>query len=142
MTVSYAEKQTNYLQYAAGRIFAESRNFYPIASVYDMECCKRNMKRMADFAEENPDLYLYGAGEMGRFCFYVLKSKNLSAKGYLVSGDCGDCVVNGLPVFPIKKMDHLSVGAVVITVFDEKIKKDMADNLEKRGFHNFIKFWN
>ncbi|MCI8938515.1 MAG: hypothetical protein HFH12_00770 [Dorea sp.] len=142
MTISYAERQTNYIQYSTGILFSEAKHFFPVPCVHDLERYKKNRESMLRFVQNNRDIYLYGAGEMGRFCFFLLSEQNVLPKGYLVSGTEIDTKVCGLPVYSIQDMDSLSGCAVIITVLEERIQKEIVENLREKGIYHYHIFWN
>ena len=144
MTIEYAREQTGYLQYSVSALFSEARNFFPIATIRDLEDYKINRERVVRFAEQNIDkkLYLYGAGVFGRFCLYLLEERDILPYAYLVSGKHEDEIINGLPVYSIYKIKDWSDSAVVITVLKENIQKEMIKNLEAKRVDNYIVFWN
>lgn len=140
-TTSYAEMQMGYLQYSTGRLFAEARSFFPVTCLDDLQRYKRSQEKVVEFAQENRKLYLYGAGEMGRFCFYLLRAENLSAMGYLVSEESREHWLNGLPVSSVQEVGDLSEAAVIITVYDKAVQDVIADRLKERGCHRYIRLW-
>ena len=141
MTVEYARKQISYIQYSTRYLLSEAREFFPISSISDLEQYKKNVERMIAFASQSERLYLYGAGEQGKFCFSILKRSNLSPIGYLISGKQSISVVNSLPVYSLERVKSLAGCAIIITVLEEKNRKEIEEKLKARGFYNYIEFW-
>lgn len=141
MTVSYAEKQTGYLQYTTNMIMHEAAPFFPISSIKDLNHYKRNRRRIVEFGRNNEKIYLYGAGKMGRFCAALLKLENITPMGYIVSKDNGISLMEGIPVISVEKFDWQQNIAVIVTVYDEKDQEEIANSLKGKACCNYIKFW-
>lgn len=141
MTVDYARKQTNYLQYSTSILFSEAKRFFPVPCISDLKAYKINKEKLLRFAGKNRNLYLYGAGEMGRFCFFLLREANLFPQGFLVSGMDGGSMVCGLAVTSIQDKKECLDCAVIVTAFEERIRNEMVKNLKDRGFYNYLVFW-
>lgn len=143
MTAAYAEEQTSYVQHAVGAVFSETKRLFPMIPVSELESYRENRKRMVHFARlhANKKLYLYGTGTFGRFCFFLLREANLLPDAYLVSETGKDAAVCGLPVYLLPDAAALSDSAVIITVFEERIQKEMIQNLEERGLSDYLVFW-
>ena len=141
MTTAYAGKQMNYIQYSTSILFSEAKHFFPVPCISDLEKYKKNRETMLHFARQNRNLYLYGAGEMGRFCFFLLREANICPRGFLVSKTSGDSMVCGLPVYSLQDRECLGECAVIITVMEEKTREEMTGNLMEKGIHNYQVFW-
>ncbi len=141
MRTSYAEKQTNYLQYSTRKIFSEFQHYFPFYSIDMIEAYKKSIGEMIAFAKRIPRFYLYGAGELGRFCHYVLRERNLLPVGYLVSKAGEKKMAEGVPVLVL---DEISIGindGIIITVFERKARDVIRKKLEDQGVYNHMEFW-
>lgn len=143
MSISYAQKQNNYLHYATAQIMGATKEFFPIPTIAALEDYKRNLPQFIEFARKNERLFLYGAGIMGKFCANLLRRENIKITGFIVSGNIENSLVSGVEIFSLKDMDDLynSNMGVVITALDESVRKEMIKNLENKGIINFIEFW-
>ena len=141
MTGTYAGKQTNYLQHAANLIFKEAEAFFPVNNLADLEHYRKNKSRIIEFAKGNREVYLYGAGTMGRFCLAMLRKENIRPAGFLVSGDGGDSIMEDIPVTKLGKLDCLQDRAVIITVYGPDEQDEIAESLRERGCWNYIRMW-
>lgn len=141
MTISYAEKQTAYLQYTTNMIMQEAQRYFPVNNVETLHIFKKNRKRILEFARNNEKIFLYGAGTMGRFCLSVLRSEDISPVAYIVSEDSGFSVRDGMPVLLAEEMDWSQDMAVIITVYNPELQKEIADKLEHMKCSKYIKFW-
>lgn len=141
MTAAYAGKQTNYLQHAANLIFKEAELFFPVNNLADLECYERNKSRIIEFAKRNKEVYLYGAGIMGRFCLAMLRKENIQPAGFLVSGNDGDSMMECIPVTESGKLDCLQSRAIIITVYGMDAQNEITETLKERGCRNYIRMW-
>lgn len=144
MTIEYAQKQNNYLRYATGRIFAEMMPFFPLPTVTAIEDCKRSVPQLIEFIKRNKRVYLYGAGNMGRFCLSLLRREGLEVEGFIVSSQPESEMIDALPVMFIDNVDllgDLDTG-VVITVAKPKMKMQIIEKLKEKKISNYIEFWN
>ena len=142
MTISYAEKQTSYLQYATSTIMHEKDKFFPISEMSKINCYKRNYVKLVEFGKRNKSLYLYGAGRMGRFCFSLLRLEHVLPAGYIVSENKESAILDDIPVFLIDELERIQDIAVVITVDRLDIQEEIVAQLKKRRINNYIRFWN
>ncbi len=143
MTIEYAQKQNNYLHCATGRIFAEMMSFFPFPTTTAIDDCKRNIPRLIKFAKIYKRVYLYGAGNMGRFCLSLLRREGLEAEGFIVSSRPDVEMIDALPVMSIENID-LSGDAdtgVVVTVTKPETKMQMLGKLHEKKINNYIEFW-
>lgn len=141
MTSAYAETQLNFLQYTTSQLFSEIDLFFPINNIGGLERYKRNKGKMIDYAKRNKEIYLYGAGKMGRLCAALLRAENIRPKAYLVSGSDGAGEVECIPVIAADKQEGMNDMAVIITVCERKAQEEIAGILKKKGCRNYIKFW-
>lgn len=141
MTAAYAEKQTAYLQYSTSALLAEAKSYFPVPCISDLRQYEKGKEGLLCFARQNQKVYLYGAGVMGRFCFYLLREANLCAEGYFVSRRGGDHLVCGLPVYCIQDEKDLSGSAVIVTALEERVREEMIQALEDRGCDTYFVFW-
>ncbi len=141
MTGTYGGKQTNYLQHASNQIFREAERFFPVNNLADLERYVKNKSRIIEFAKRNREVYLYGAGTMGRFCLAILRKENIQPAGFFVSGNDGASMVECVPVKELGKLDCLQNRAVIITVYGLAAQDEMAESLKERGCWNYIRMW-
>lgn len=141
MTEVYAAKQTNYLQHAANLLLKEAEKFFPVTTLDALEYYKGSQRCIVEFAKRNKEVYLYGAGEMGRFCLAVLRKENIQPAGFIVSKSGVDSVVECIPVIELDGLECLQKKAVIITVYDFAAQREIAGMLEKRGCRNYMIMW-
>lgn len=141
MTEAYAAKQTNYLQHAANLILKEAELFFPVTTLLALERYKRNQGHIIEFAKKNREVYLYGAGQMGQFCLSLLQKENIQPAGFIVSKSDGNSVVGCIPVIELEKLECLQKKAVIITVYDSAVQREIAGMLEERGCQNYMVMW-
>lgn len=141
MTVPYAEKHVNCQQYTTSLIFSEARLFFPIPTLSGIECYKRNSVKMIDYARRNKPFFLYGMGDMGRFCYNLLAQENLLPVGFIVSVRSAEIFFGELPVYSIDELKDNEHTAIIITVTHSKAQQEIIRALTDRKFDNYMVFW-
>ena len=142
MSVSYAEKQTKYLQYAASRIMHEKDDFFPISNMRKLEIYLKNRGKVIAFAKGSRELYLYGTGKMGKLCLFMLGYEYILPTGWIISKGERPGTLYGIPVFLIDEVEITQDIAVIITVENATVQEQMVLQLENKGVSNYIRFWN
>lgn len=141
MSVSYAEKQTKYLQYAASRIMHEKDDFFPISNMRKLEIYLKNRGKVIAFAKGSRELYLYGTGKMGKLCLFMLGYEYILPTGWIISKGERPGTLYGIPVFLIDEVEITQDIAVIITVENATVQEQMVLQLENKGVSNYIRFW-
>lgn len=141
MTAPYAEKHINHQQYTTSLIFSEARHFFPIPTLAGIECYKRNSVKMIEFARRNRLFYLYGTGDMGRFCYNLLAKVNLLPVGFIVSAVNMERFFGELPIHSIDELEEDKNIAIIITVTHSKDQQEIIGTLMDRRFNNYMVFW-
>ncbi len=141
MTVSYAEKQTSYLQYAINKLMRAKDDFFPITEIDKLHRYTKNREKVMEFAKASKRLYLYGAGQMGRFCLSALRQAGISPVGFMVSKGERGSILCGIPVISVDELEEVQDVAVIITVERPEAQEEMMSHLERRGIGNYIRFW-
>jgi len=141
MSTSYAAKQTNYLQYTTKQILSAANYFFPISNMHDLQCYEKNKNKVIEFAKSHKNIYLYGAGDMGRLCMVLLRSENISPVAYIVSGKSSNDLVQCSQVISVDKFEDMKYIAVIITVYNISIQREIINVLKNKGCINYIVFW-
>lgn len=141
MTVAYAQKLMPLVQYTVNDILHAANPFFPISSAADLEKFQKNKESIIAFAKRNQDVYLYGAGTMGRFCASMLKMEHILPAGYIVSRCGRSGWVDTLPVTEVDRMVDLPGKAVIITLYDEEAQAEIENTLKGKGCSNYINLW-
>lgn len=88
------------------------------------------------------DIYLYGAGDLGKSCYDILEREGLgqNVKGFIVSKkSANDKPYKGVPVRTLAEAEECKNALVLITV-KPLYKKEIRDNLYAAGFMK-VKSW-
>lgn len=141
MTCGYAEKQMSYIQYAMNTLFFEIKKYFPFVSVEDCSKYERNIKKILEYARTRKRLYLYGAGNAGRFCLNALRENMINPQGFLITQIPEKTMLYGLPVYSVCKKGDLQNTSIIITVMDERIREEIVRNLKENNINDFIEFW-
>lgn len=141
MTISYAQRQTGYLQYSGSRLMHAKDEFFPISYIDLLNRFMKRRETITKFCRNNRKLYLYGAGKMGLFCLEVLQREQISPDGYIVTEDNGKSTLWNYPIILLDELKAEQDIGVIITVERKEIQEEIARQLEKKGYRNYIKFW-
>ncbi len=143
MTLEYAQKQNNYLHYSMPKIFFKIQSYFPFPSITAIESYDRNVPRLLEFARANEKLFLYGAGDMGRFCLSFLRREGIEPSGFIVTGNVEQYQIDNLSVVNLYQLesDKIDTVGVVITVVAESMQKQMQSVLDNLGIRNYLIFW-
>lgn len=142
MTVEYAQKQTLFLQYSLAEIFGKLHKFYPFPTYENALNIDDNLKDLSQYAGMKENIFIYGNGDVGRFCAGYLRKTGCEPLGFLVSEIPDDSMTDNLPVFSIEKLqkEGLLNSGVVITAASKKEQNEMIEKLISFGIEDYLVF--
>ncbi len=85
----------------------------------------------------NKEVYLYGAGKIGRCVAGYLQRMGINVKGVIVSNITENNPINGLPLYDIHAFS-LPDGAYIALAVGKKLYLEVLNLLVEQGFHNVI----
>lgn len=141
MTCEYAERQMSYIQYSMNTLFSEIKKYFPFVSVADCNQYERNIKKIVAYAKTRKNVFLYGAGNAGRFCLNALRDNMIKPEGFLVTSASEENIVYGLPIYSLCQREDLADSSIIITIMDERARREVVQYLEERKITDFIEFW-
>ncbi|MEZ3429064.1 MAG: rhamnan synthesis F family protein [Lachnospiraceae bacterium] len=96
-----------------------------------------NYNHIKTFANEHSDIYLYGAGKIGKECLKICRSLNIVPKGFIVTEDKNSYEEMEIPVFSVSNFTFAeNIGIIISVSFVHK--EDIKKELEKRGFYEYM----
>lgn len=139
MTEQYASWSLLFLQDHFRKLFFEVSDRIGMDTLrsFDVLCVKK--ERILDYVKTHMTVYLYGAGKYGKALLKLLREEGVEPSGFTVTKKSeGQEFLDGLKVYEIidPVMRNPGVG-VVLTVFYPQ-QKEMLEELEKNGIHDFI----
>lgn len=141
MSASYAERQNLFLQYSMTEIFSHVQSFFPFPTLVGVRNIEKNLDRLLHYVEKKQNIFLYGAGDMGRFCLSYLRKKGIEPIAFLKSKDDAEKSVDNLPVVVISEYEHREDNAIIITVAGKEVQKQMMGVLQARNINHYFVFW-
>lgn len=140
MTLEYAQKQNDYIHFSVVELFTRIKLFLPFHKVKDVECYDKNMQRLLEFVKGNTNIFLYGAGDWGKFCLLILRQLNIEPNGFIVSGIKNQKFVDALPVYNLYELEqaNLQNSKIIVTVYDRQRQKQIEDLLVDLKIENYL----
>lgn len=97
------------------------------------------VKQVEKFSRLCSDIYLYGAGKVGRECLRICQSLDIRPKGIIVTKieDAVDKEIEGVPLIPTCDVDlERNIGVIVSA--DSRWRSEIVAELEKRKFYRYL----
>ena len=89
----------------------------------------KRMNKIKQFCKEHPNVYLYGAGEIGKKCLVAIKKLEIHPQGFVVSQCKMDEFVLDVPVIGFEQFCRVEHTGVIITVgkknYDEVVEQEL-----------------
>lgn len=85
------------------------------------------------------NLFIYGAGEIGKKVLKYLKDKNCIPKSFVVSDShSGETTVDNIPIIPVDALNENEECLFILSAANSQIRKDMEKHLLLKGYHNIL----
>ena len=137
MRVSYAEKV---LAATHEQIFSMYLLLKEAYSTHNLESLLEKKEIIKKFYAQNKQVYLYGAGKVGKSCLQLMKSIECKPTGYIVTEKNGcDEKIEGIPVKSICEIENIEKVGVIITV-GVSSQDEIEKVLKAKGSKNYIKY--
>ena len=144
MSADYAVKQNLFLQYSMTEIFQCMQPFFPFPTLNNVRNLNNNLHRLEKYVSEHKKIYLYGAGDVGRFCLTYLRKKGCTPDAFLVSNDFSDSLqtsIDGIPLYCISAFKETRDYGVIVTVIRDEVQKQIIKILDEKGITDYFLFW-
>lgn len=137
MCTSYAEKLLCASQEYLSGAYQLLKKTYGISQ---LENFLKTKELICNFCKENTQIYLYGAGKIGKRCLLLLQTEGYEIEGFIVS-DKSKCtpLVEGVSVKEIEEIGNIYKMGIIITV-GMKFQEEIENNLKRRGITNYMKY--
>lgn len=141
LSSAFASELICQLKEEMNRLWGGMRNVFGIRNYGDIGSYTRRAKKMKQYQETHPDLYLYGAGKAGRDCLRMCTILGIVPVGILVTDMDGTPEdMEGIQILPVSDF-KVSVGTgVIITVYETDYQSEIKKRLDRIGFHDYITF--
>lgn len=97
------------------------------------------VKQVEEFSRQCSDIYLYGAGKVGRECLWICQSLDIQPKGIIVTKieDALDKEIEGVPLISVCDV-NLEPNIGIIVSVDNRWQTEIAAELEKRNIYQYL----
>lgn len=137
MRSTYGERLLSYTQENFTYIYQMFRNDYGLCNVKEF-FKKRN--DIYEFCTKNKNVYLYGAGIVGKRCLHLLRSGGYEPAGFIITkANCINQQIEGIAVKSLEDMSNIEDAGVIIAV-GKKLEMDLEKNLILKNMKNYIKY--
>lgn len=136
MNDEYAAKLFSLLQVNLQRVFEFLYRIYHIENFHDVNYIYDKLAKLLKICDQYEDIYLYGAGKVGRRLWAQLEYFGIKPKAFIET-ECEDGKqVNNIPVYSI---DNIKLGDndVVIISVGYKLRAQILQEIEKRKIINY-----
>ena len=98
---------------------------------------KEKKKELYRFCQKNAQIYLYGAGKVGKLCLHLLRIEGYEPKGFIVT-DNVDYIpsVEGIQVKTLDMIDNNEIGIIITSA---KFYEDIEKILDMRNVKNYFR---
>lgn len=132
MTDRFAGQRMDYLQEIMTQAFERLEESLDISTVGHLKKVNLIYKELIKFAEQYSSVYIYGAGNYGKYCAKLLKAAFCQIKGFIVSNaDENEKQVGDIPVISVSELDLVDSTGVIIAV-SEKYKLEIEKKLKEK----------
>ncbi len=144
LTKNYAEMQIALLSHGMGKALSVFRKVWGFNSLEVLERFEQEItdnSKLAQFLDaNNNDIYMYGAGKVGRDCLRVIRRLGCEPKAVLVSQKQGQQdTMDHLPIIGINEVDIDKSYGIVVSV-GLGLQAEVVKLLKSRGINNYICF--
>lgn len=138
MNTSYAEKLLCIAQEYLSVSYHLLKNNFNISEFEKYLEVKEKKKELYRFCQKNAQIYLYGAGKVGKLCLHLLRIEGYEPKGFIVT-DNVDYIpsVEGIQVKTLDMIDNNEIGIIITSA---KFYEDIEKILDMRNVKNYFRF--
>lgn len=120
-------------------LWDKMRETFGIMTYQGLSNYNSRVDRIQKFSRQYSDIYLYGAGKVGRECLRICQSLNIQPRGIIVTKieDTVDKDIEGIPLLSVYNVE-LSQDIGVIISTEHRWQAEIAAELEKRKFYQYL----
>lgn len=137
MTEEYAAKLLNNAQYFFQQTFAFINRRMGLENIYQIGVIEKNEKVIQDYFNSHRQVFLYGAGYVGRQALTHMKAINCLPKGFLLTCTPKETEVEGMPVISINDFRREPDMGIIVTVSVEH-KDEIVRELQDRKIVDYL----
>ncbi len=137
MTDEYASKLLSFVQYHLHSTFMFLEEYVGARTLKHIEEIRSQKRTAEEYCKNHKNIYLYGAGIVGKRVLKCIKAWGYLPKGFIVSDNQKEDTYEGLP---IKQLDNLNIennSGIIVTV-SSKYKEEIIKNLHNHGLSDVL----
>lgn len=136
MTDEYASKYMQKMLYGLEKSFDLLNDYLGITMTTEICAYKEEEKKLKKFLENKKDIYIYGTGVYGDFCYKIIRNLDLNPTAFIVSDRKDmDETFHNLKVCSIKDVSIGEKDGLIIAV-SYKYREEILKNLEQKRKEN------
>lgn len=140
MTTKNAGKIKEKSQILLKQSFAILKNI-GIYNARDLKNASSKIDSLIEFFNLHDNVYLYGAGQIGKRCLKLLYIYDCVPTGFVVTSvDNNPTEINGIHVYQFDQIDEADKKVGFIITVAKKIQNEIEYELYKRGISEFLEF--
>ena len=137
MTDEYAAVLISYAQHHLYGIFQTLSELWHIGNLEQLRKMSEQRDKIIKYFTTHNDVYLYGAGVVGRRVLNFLKCYDCRPKGFLVSESSTQKEFESIPVFRLREIEK---DAGIIVTVSKKFQDEIFRKLKTNDINDFIIF--
>ncbi len=131
MTERYAGEFLEYMQSTLKKAFYHMYNSLGISKISQLESFEERLKELLEFVERYKRFYIFGAGELGKCCFAMLKVKGKKPEAFLVSNRAlNERIIEEIPVCTLSDLNFNEEFGIIVAVGD-KYREEVLYTMKK-----------
>ena len=117
------------------------QNFYPFPTYENALHIDDNLQHLRQYVSNKKEIFLYGTGDVGKFCAGYLRKLGYEPKGFITDENIGEDIIDGIHVFSVEKYSEcIADKGIIITITSKKMQNEVIDKLEKQGIKDYCIF--
>lgn len=135
MTDHYAAEKIEYSMDVMNVAFETLKCTQGLYSVLETKRFLHSIKEIVDFCFRFSNVYIYGAGNFGKRCFCILSISEVAPTAFLITDKKSDSnFLFGIPIYTLDDILLDEKSGIVIAVKEEKNRREILEELQKRDF--------
>lgn len=141
LSTTFASGLIGQLKQELNIVWDQIGTVFGIANYSELDQYALRLDRVKQFQKKHSDIYLYGAGKACRDCLKMCSVLDIKLAGIFVTDikDAEACV-DGIPIRSIAECTVSHDSGIIITVYQKAYQAEMAAELERRGYSEYMIF--
>ncbi len=139
LSSSFARHFISLLQGEMIEVWDKLKENFGIMTYQGLNNYHSRVKQVETFCRQCSEVYLYGAGKVGRECLRICQSLDIRPKGIIVTKieNAVDKKIEGVPLVPVCDIEPERNTGIIVSV-DDRWRAEIVAELEKRKFYQYL----